>query len=136
MTEKLDLAEEIAALRRAVAAQAVMLKAAMEAVERPHDTLKALDLRLKVLENWQLDVNATLMGMNAPASPPPSSNATYAPANDNTPDGSLPKARASIMMLLAGLEAIIRYHKQRMIPGGNGGLVMDLEQFVDRHRRD
>ena len=64
MTDKLELAEEIAVLRRALAGQSVMLKQAMDeidrlgtAMQRPHDTIDALGknlkghhLRLQILE--------------------------------------------------------------------------------------
>ena len=127
------LAEEVAALRRAVAAQAVMLKEVMEAVERPHDTLKELNLRLQVLESWQLGANAALNEMNTPPTPLPR-YPTYVPANDNNPS----KAFVQKLKLLDEIDAFLKGH-MRLDPTHVGFdiwmLLTDLQAVLDQHRR-
>ena len=127
------LAEEVAALRRAVAAQAVMLKEVMGAVERPHDTLKELNLRLQVLESWQLGANAALNEMNTPPTPLPR-YPTYVPANDNDPS----KAFVQKLKLLDEIDAFLKGH-MRLDPTHVGFdiwmLLTDLQAVLDQHRR-
>ena len=115
MTDKPDLAEQIAALRRTVAAQAVMLKQAMDeidrlgtAMQRPHDTLDALGrnlkwhhLRLQILEKWQLEISEWQRVRSVPVPPPPPSPPwTPMPhANDNNPADCPTKAPAPKLYL-------------------------------------
>ena len=125
------LAEEVAALRRAVAAQAVMLKEVMRAVDRPHDTLKELNLRLQVLESWQLGANATLNAMNTPASPLPSHHPDYVPANDSSPSNPVQK-----LEFLGEIDAVLKRHKGGTFMCGDiWRLLTDLETVLDYHRQ-
>ena len=150
MTDKLDLAEEVAALRRTVAAQAVMLKEVMGAVDRPHDTLKELNLRLQVLENWQVGANTTLNEMNTSptidylsdhdarqiwnemnTSPTPLPRyPTYVPANDNAPPALVQKLK-----LLDEIDAVLKAHKRGIVGGDIWMALTDLEAVIAQHRR-
>ncbi len=130
MTNKLDLFEEIAALRRAVGAQAVMVKQALneieqlqELVRQPHARLAAVELRLQVLENWQLDVNT-------PA-PLPIGPSDYVPANDNSP----PKTRPQKLKLLDEIDAVLKGHKRGIVSGDIWMLLTDLDAVLDQHRQ-
>ena len=129
MTDKLDLAEEVAALRRTVAAQAVMLKEVMGAVDRPHDTLKELNLRLQVLENWQVGANTTLNEMNTSPTPLPR-YPTYVPANDNAPPALVQKLK-----LLDEIDAVLKAHKRGIVGGDIWMALTDLEAVIAQHRR-
>ena len=138
MTDKPDLSEEIAALRRAVGAQAVMVKQALneieqlqELVRQPHARLAAVELRLHVLENWQLDANATLNAMNTPAPPLPSGPSDYVPANDNNPS----KRRPQKLKLLDEIDAVLKGHKHGIVSGDIWMLLTDLDAVLDQHRR-
>lgn len=131
MTDKLDLAEEVAALRRTVAAQAIMLKEVMGAVDRPHDTLKELNLRLQVLENWQVGANTTLNEMNTSPTPLPR-YPTYVPANDNAP----PKSLVQKLKLLDEIDAVLQDISTRGIASGDIWMLLnDLESVIGQHRR-
>ena len=115
MTDKLDLSEEIAVLRRALAGQSVMLKRAVDEIDRlgatmqrPHDTLDALkrdqrahELRLQMLEKWQLEISEWQRVRSVPVPPPPPSPPwTPMPhANDNNPADCTTKAPAPKLYL-------------------------------------
>ena len=137
MTDKLDLAEEIAALRRTVSGQSVMLKQVAGAVEKPHHRLEAvelkgkeLQLRLEHLENWQLEVSEWQGAISQPSEPAP----LQPYANDNNPGDYAPKSRDQVTALLDELEATMMRHKQKIVSGDVWGLIMDLNQLVDRRR--
>ena len=146
MTDNLDLAEEIATLRRTVAAHSVMLKQAMGEIEglrelarRPHERLDALErreaeyrLRLQILEKWQLEVSEW---QRARAVSPPIEPAPLQPyANDNNPGDYAPKSRAQVMRVLDELEDVMREHKRRSPDGDFWGLARELQSFLDAHR--
>jgi len=157
MTDKLDLSEEIAALRRTVAAQSVMIKQAIheieglhEATRRPHERLDRLEvsmqdkhLRLQILENWQYAISQPTV----PSPPQPLGGRMY--ANDNEPCSAPPRhppdeysqqinaLQNQKALLISDLGELIKYYKRRGIVSGDiWELITALDAVLCRYRVD
>ncbi len=154
MTDKLDLAEEIAALRRALAANSTMLKQTMmnlealdgwgqeanrrivkleEDVAQPH-------ARLEALEQWR-------SAMSTPAENPCCA-ARYQPANDNEPCSAPPRhppdeysqqigdLKNQKACLIADIAELIQRQKMGIVSGDIWELITALDTVLCRYRVD
>ena len=143
MTDKLDLAEEIAALRRALAANSTMLKQTMMNLEALDGWGKEANRRIVKLEESVAQPHARLESLEKSVASlreqahehvtEPTAD-RYQPANDNNPGGYAPVARAPKLHLIEDIQDLVQRYKGRIVSGDVWLFLMDLETILKAHR--
>ena len=151
MTDKLDLAEEIAVLRRALAGQSVMLKQTMMNLEaldgwgkeanrrivKLEESTAQPHMRLESLEQWRHEAYNCIVELRKLAHEhvtEPTAD-RYQPANDNNPGGDAPVARAQKAQLIAAIEDLINsLSKEGILSGDMWGFIRGIEAILGHYR--